>query len=165
MNLDEIILGKKILVVDDEQDVLETIFDLLVDCKLDMASNYEQAIEMFANERYDLAILDIMGVDGYELLKMAKERNVPAIMLTAHALSEENLLKSADLGAAYYAPKEELANIKFIVAEVIDALQNKKNPWQKMFDRLENFYDQQFNGSDWRKKRKEFWEEKLKTYM
>lgn len=165
MNIDQIIFGKKILVVDDEQDVLETIYDLLTDCKIDMATHYGQAKELLNEETYDVAILDIMGVDGYGLLEIAKENNVPAIMLTAHALSEENLVKSAKQGAVYYAPKEEMANIKSIVAEVIEAIQNNKSTWQKMFDRLENFYDNQFNGPDWRKKRQEFWDKKLSTYM
>jgi len=34
---------------------------------------------------FDIAILDIMGVDGYGLLRVAKERGVVAVMLTAHA--------------------------------------------------------------------------------
>lgn len=111
---------------------------------------------MFENNPYDIAILDIMGVDGYGLLEIAKEKKVPAIMLTAHALSEENLLKSAEMGASYYAPKEELINIKAIVAEVIDALESKKSTWARMFDRLAGFYDRQFNGPDWREKQKAF---------
>jgi DNA-binding response OmpR family regulator len=120
---------------------------------------------MFDASEYDLAILDIMGVDGYGLLEIAKEKNIPAIMLTAHALSEEDLLRSAEQGAAYYAPKEELVNIKAIVAEVIDAIENKKSTWERMFDRLAGFYDRQFNGTDWREKQKEFWEKKIKTYI
>ena len=165
MNADKIIFGKKILIVDDEEDVLETLFDLLGNCKIDMASSYEQAKEMFDKNQYDIAILDIMGVDGYGLLEIAKEKKVPAIMLTAHALSEENLLKSAKQGAAYYAPKEELINIKAIVAEVIDAIENKKSTWERMFVRLAGFYDRQFNGPDWREKQKEFWEEKRKNIL
>lgn len=82
----------------------------------------------------------------------------------AHALSEENLLKSAEQGAAYYAPKEELIKIKEIVAEVVDALENKKNTWNRMFNRLAGYYDRQFNRPDWRDKQEEFWKEKLKNY-
>lgn len=162
MNIDKIIFGKQILIVDDEEDVLDTLYDLLGNCKIDKASSYEQAKEMFENNPYDIAILDIMGVDGYGLLEIAKEKKVPAIMLTAHALSEENLIKSAEMGAAYYAPKEELINIKAIVADVIDAIESKKSTWARMFDRLAGFYDRQFNGPDWREKQKAFWEKKRK---
>ncbi len=38
-------------------------------------------------EHFDMAILDIMGVEGFELLEIAREKEVIAVMLTAHALS------------------------------------------------------------------------------
>jgi DNA-binding response OmpR family regulator len=164
MDADKIILGKRILIVDDEQDVRDTLFDLLGDCKLDMASSFEQAKEMLQGNTYDIAILDIMGVDGYGLLEIAKERKVPAIMLTAHALSEDNLLKSAKEGAAYYAPKEELINIKAIVAEVVDAIDKNKSPWERMFERLSGYYDKRFNGPNWREKEQKFWAQKTQKY-
>jgi CheY-like chemotaxis protein len=120
---------------------------------------------MIENNTYDLAILDIMGVNGYKLLEKANENNLPAIMLTAHALSEENLLKSVQEGAVYYAPKEEMANIKAIVVEVIDAIENKKSTWERMMDRLSDFYDKQFNGPDWRKKMVKAMAEQVKPYL
>lgn len=162
MDADKILFGKYILIVDDEQDVLDTLFDLLSNCKIDMAASYDEAREMFEKNKYDIAILDIMGVDGYGLLEIANQKNVPAIMLTAHALSADNLLKSAKKGAAYYAPKEELFNIKAIIAEVIDAIENDKSTWEKMFNRLAGFYDRQFNGPDWREKEKDFWDKQFK---
>lgn len=162
MSNDKILVGKHILIVDDEQDILDTLFDLLGDCRIDRASSFEQARDMFEANDYDLAILDIMGVDGYGLLEIANQKSVPAIMLTAHALSAENLIKSAKEGAAYYAPKEELLNIKSIVIEVLEAIQDKKSTWQKMFDRLDSFYDRQFKGPEWREQEKDFWKEKLK---
>lgn len=163
MKEDKTLLGKRILIVDDEQDVLDTLYDLLGSTKIDMAANYDDAKEMLEHNQYDVAILDIMGVDGYGLLQIANEKNVPAIMLTAHALSANNLLKSAQEGAAYYAPKEELVNIKAIVTEVIEAIESNKSTWQKMFDRLGSFYDQKFNGPDWREKEKEYWQKKFKN--
>ena len=161
MSREKLIVGKRLLIVDDEKDVLDTLYDLLTDCKIDQASSYEEAAEFFENSSYDLAILDIMGVRGYDLLKIANEKDIPAIMLTAHALSQENLLRSAEEGAVYYAPKEELVNIKDIVIEVIEALENKKSTWERMFDRLAGYYDKKFNGPDWREKEKQFWEGKF----
>lgn len=152
METDKIILGKRILIVDDEKDVLETLIELLANCKIDTASSYDQAVEMLDQNYYDLAILDIMGVDGYGLLEKTKEINIPAIMLTAHAFSADNLAKSVEEGAVYYAPKEELINIKAIVAEVIDAIENKKSTWERMITRLGSYFDRQFNGPDWREK-------------
>ena len=74
MKIDKIILGKRILIVDDEKDVLDTLVELLANCKIDIASSYDQAVEMMDKNSYDLAILDIMGVNGYKLLERARKR-------------------------------------------------------------------------------------------
>ena len=117
---------------------------------------------MLEQNNYDIAILDIMGVKGYELLKIANSQKIPALMLTANALSQEDLKRSADEGAAYYAPKDKIDDIPNIVAEVLEAIESKKSTWRRMFDRLGSFYDQKFGGPDWREKEKSFWEEKMK---
>ena len=121
-----IIKGKMILIVDDEKDVLELLKELLSECKLDIASSFEEAKNLLEAKFYDLAILDIMGVRGYDLLEIANSMNIPALMLTAHALSEEHLKRAFQEGAAYYAPKEEISNIELFVADVLEAKEKKK---------------------------------------
>jgi hypothetical protein len=103
-----------------------------------------------------------MGVKGFELLKIANEQEIPSLMLTAHGLSEENLKKSAEEGACYYAPKEKMHEIDLFVADVLEALEKKKSPWVRWFDRLGGFYDKRFHGPNWREQEQEFWAEKLK---
>ena len=72
--------GKKILIVDDEPDVLEALCELLDMCVIDYARNFDTAERLLKENSYDAAIFDIMGVEGYKLLGMAKERNVIAVM-------------------------------------------------------------------------------------
>lgn len=165
MNPEKIIRGKKILIVDDEKDVLETLIELLSLCKLDTASSFEAAKKLLQENEYDVAILDIMGVDGFELLKVAKERRVPALMLTAHGLSQENLLRSEEEGAAYYAPKDEMANIRTFLADVVEAIEKKKSPWERLFERLGGYYDRRFGGTDWREKHREYFKEKTEIHL
>ena len=105
-----------------------------------------------------------MGVDGFELLKIANNRKIPALMLTAHALSEESLKKSAEEGASYYAPKEKMHEIDFFVTDVLEAIDKKKNPWDRWFERLGGFYDKRFHGTNWREREREFWEKKIKKH-
>ena len=164
MDPEKIIQGKKILIVDDEKEVLEMLLELLDVCKVDAAQSFEEAKQMLEENDYDVAILDIMGVRGFDLLEIAKNRGIPALMLTAHALTEENLKKSAEEGASYYAPKDEMNKIDLFVADVIEAQSKKKNAWVKWFERLGNFYDKRFSGPNWREKEKEFWEKKLSEY-
>ncbi|MFZ7113597.1 MAG: response regulator [Desulfatiglandales bacterium] len=164
MDPEKIIAGKKVLIVDDEKEVLEMLLELLDVCKVDAAQSFDEAKQMLEKNTYDVAILDIMGVRGFDLLEIAKNQGIPALMLTAHALTEENLKKSAEEGAAYYAPKDEMSKIGLFVADVIEAQSKKKNAWVKWFERLGNFYDKRFTGPNWREKEKEFWEKKLSEY-
>ena len=69
--------GKKILVVDDEPDVLMVLKDLLSMCDVITASAFDEAKELLESQDFDIAILDIMGVDGYGLLDVARETYPP----------------------------------------------------------------------------------------
>jgi DNA-binding NtrC family response regulator len=164
MDTDKILRGKKVLIVDDEQDILDLLVQLLSACMVDAASSFEEAKRLLETESYDIAVLDIMGVRGFELLEIANERGIPALMLTAHALSEESLRKSAEDGASYYVPKDEIGKIDVFVADVIEAREKKKNPWVRWYERLGGFFDKKFSGPNWREQQREFWEEKLKSY-
>jgi len=162
MDPKKILKGRKILIVDDEKDILDSLIELLDMCRIDTATSFEEGKRLLENETYDIAILDIMGVKGFELLDIANKHDIPAIMLTAHALSEESLKRSAENGASYFAPKDEINNIDLFVADVLEAIEKKKNPWVKWFERLGGFYDKRFHGTNWREQEKKFWEEKLK---
>jgi len=122
----KVIAGKYVLIVDDEKDVLDILIELLDMCKLDTASTFDDAKKLLEENEYDIAVLDIMGVDGYELLNIANSRNIPAVMLTAHALSSDHLKRSAEEGAAYYAPKDKINDIALFLADVFEALDEGK---------------------------------------
>jgi DNA-binding response OmpR family regulator len=155
--------GKRILAVDDEKDVLDTIEDALEVARVDKARDYHTAVKKITNNTYDLAILDIMGVDGLKLLEKCVDRNIPAVMLTAHALSAETLLASIRIGAISYLPKEKLASLEEILEELLAAMESGRPTWKLLFDRLGDFFDQTF-GSDWKDKDKSFWNEFSRTY-
>ena len=164
MNVKKIIMGKKVLIVDDEKDVLDTLTELLELCKIDRASSFEEAKDLLEEYEYDIVVLDIMGVKGFELLEIAKNKGVPALMLTAHALTEESLKRSAEEGAAYFVPKDEMTNIAEYVADVIEAKEQNKNPWVRWFEKLGGFFDKTFTGPNWREREKEFWDKFIKSY-
>lgn len=163
MSSKKILKGKRILIVDDEPDVLESLIELLDMCRIDTATSFEDGKRLLESEPYNIAILDIMGVKGFELLKIANNQNIPAVMLTAHALTEENLKKSAENGAAYFAPKDKMIDIELFLVDVLTALNEKKSTWEKLFDRLGGFYDKRFHGTNWREQEKKFWQEKMRT--
>lgn len=147
--------GKIVLVVDDEADVLDTVEEILDMCLVYKAKDYETAIQYLLSYTYDIVILDIMGVDGFKLLKTAVRRGFPAVMLTAYALSPEALEKSIKLGAVSFLPKEKMADLPEFLEDIV--LGKGRPVWKKLFDKLGSFFDGRF-GPDW-KERNQFFEE------
>ena len=157
---ESILKGKRILVVDDEPDLLtvleEEVLEACPTCRFDKASNYERADEMLRTETYDVVILDIMGVQGFDLLSLAVNRNFPVAMLTAHALSPDALKRSMELGARAYLPKEKLGEI---VPFLEDMLLFEYLPgWKRLLRKLEAFFNARW-GSEWRQSESDFWRE------
>jgi DNA-binding NtrC family response regulator len=149
--------GKKVLIVDDEEDVLDVLQQLLPMCDVSKASSFAEAKNLLEDEHFDMAILDIMGVDGYELLRIANEKGITAVMLTAHALSPDNIVRSFKEGAASYLPKEKMANIATFLNEILEAKRKGKHPWWRWLERWASFYDKKF-GPGWQDKHKDFWD-------
>ena len=156
--------GLWILAVDDEPDILETIVDVLDGATVDCAKSYEEALAKLDSKaqaggtraRYDLAVLDIMGVDGMVLLQQTVGRGIPTVMLTAHALNPQSLKASIVDGALSYLPKEELANLAEHIDDVIEAIEKNQPPWKRVFSRLGKAFDQTF-GSGWELEDPDFW--------
>ncbi len=152
--------NKKVLIVDDEPDILDSLEELLDMCTTVRAQSFEEANHFLETREFDIAVLDIMGVDGYQLLETANNKNVVTVMLTAHALSPENIKKSYLGGACSYIPKEEMINIETFLLDVLKAKEEGKNPWTSWYARLASFCEEKF-GPDWDKDEKEFWEKMI----
>ena len=155
---ESILNGKSILAVDDEFDVLaileEEILGSCPKCGFDKASTFEEALEKLASHTYDLVILDIMGVRGFDLLERANGMKFPVAMLTAHALTPEALKRSVEMGAQAYLPKEKLGEI---VPFLEDVLVHEYLPgWKQLLKRLEHFFKTRW-GDDWKTSEEKFW--------
>jgi len=158
MNDQNILENKKILVVDDEPDILETIEELLFESDVDTALTFEDAVTLLKKNTYDVAILDIMGVNGYDLLKITHKLDTLSMMLTAHALTPEHLKNSIEQEADAYVPKDMLANVPMYVEDLLAAKKEGKKAHLKWFSQLKPVFDKLF-GEGWRKKDEEFWDE------
>src|SRR5512136_872891 len=155
--------GKLVLVVDDEKDVLDSVAETLEMCTVHKVGDYETALQYLLSYTYDIVVLDIMGVNGFELLKVAVKRGFPAVMLTAHALTPKSLKKSIRLGAVSFLPKERMAALVEHLDDVV--LEGGKSEWQKLFDKVGDLFNKRF-GPDWKEKDsffKEFEEELRKS--
>ena len=120
-------MPKKILLVDDEPEILEICRDYL------KASGYEvitakdgaQGLSAARREKPDLLVLDLMmpEMDGLDLCRtIRRESNVPIIMLTAR-VEETDKLIGLELGADDYmtkpfSPRELVARVKVVLRRV-----------------------------------------------
>ena len=148
--------GKKILAIDDEPDVLAVLEEEIAykcpNAKFEKATTYEDAKKLLESQKYDVVVLDIMGVRGFDLLDIAVKRNLKVAMLTAHALTPEALKRSYDMKARAYLPKNKLGEVVPFLEDVLKY--DYQSGWKRLFEKLHGFFTEAFE-SDW--KRRQGW--------
>jgi nucleotide-binding universal stress UspA family protein/CheY-like chemotaxis protein len=136
----DILKGRTILVVDDETDILDTVEEELDMCIVHKAKTKEAALELISKNRYDIVVLDIMGVDGFKILEQTVKNYIPTVMLTAHALTKESLQKAAKLGASSFLPKDKMIELETFL---VDVIRNDGKPvWRKLFERMSSYFNE-----------------------
>ena len=118
---------KKVLVVDDEPDLVElVVYNLRKEgFGVSSASNGEEALRKIRNEKHDFLVLDLMlpGLQGLELCRILRSdpetKHLPIIMLTAKAEEVDRIL-GLEIGADDYmtkpfSPRELAARIKAVL--------------------------------------------------
>lgn len=122
-------MGHKILIVDDEIDIVESIkFRLELDKEIECitANDGEEAISKAKNERPDLILLDVMmpKINGYKVARMLKYdmayKDIPIIMLTARS-QESDIKIGEETGVNEYVTKPfELEELVVLVKKYLD---------------------------------------------
>ena len=120
-------MPKKILLVDDEPDILEICRDYLTASGYEvvMARDGAQGLSAFRREKPDLIVLDLMlpEMDGRDVCHtIRRESNVPIIMLTAR-VEETDKLIGLEIGADDYitkpfSPRELVARVRVVLRRV-----------------------------------------------
>ena len=103
-------MSYSILVLDDEALTLRTISRALRDegFEVFLATTGEEALEIFARERPDIALLDVVlpGMDGIEVLRQVKAANPAAVVVMMSAYHVvERAVEAMKLGAYDYLVK------------------------------------------------------------
>ena len=118
--------AKKILIIDDEQELCEMLYSFLVphNYKVFLAFNGQMGLEYFEEIKPDIVLLDMMlpDIDGLETLKIIRKiSDVPVVVITGHP-QEISEIHLADLKIEGYIEKPislatVLNTLKFIVGE------------------------------------------------
>ena len=123
---------EKILVVDDEKDIIELIrYNLEKEgLKVITATSGEEAIRRASNENPQLIVLDLMlpGIDGLEVCRILKREtktsSIPVVMLTVKS-DETDIVVGLELGADDYITKPFSPRI---LAARVKAILRRKEP-------------------------------------
>ena len=104
-------MGRRILVVDDEEDIRLVLSQILETqgFEVETAENGAVAYDMIGAQTYDLMVLDVMMpvMDGFQLLEKldpATKEQLPIVVLTAKA-ADVDVMKGYSIGASYYITK------------------------------------------------------------
>ena len=158
---ESILNGMRILAVDDEPDVLAVLEDEILEaapkCQLEKAISYQEASKKLESQNFDMVILDIMGVRGFDLLDQAVKRNFQVAMLTAHSLNPESLKRSIEMKARAYLPKEKMGEIVPFLEDILEASDGLSG-WGRLLNKLEGYFASRW-GEFWRKPEEKFWKD------
>lgn len=137
---DEYLLNKRILLVDDEPELLNMVFSILVEYgfqNVKTAKSVKQALEEAEKSRPELAILDVMLPDGngfYLMEQLKKNDDYPVLFLTARGESDDKF-KGFGLGADDYIIKPFLPKeLVFRVMAILRRSYKDGNPLVQLHD-------------------------------
>ena len=134
---------EKILVVDDEEDIIELVrFNLSREgFSVISAATGEKALEIVGKEVPDLIVLDLMlpGVDGLDVARILKgdniTKNIPIVMLTAKG-EEADVVTGLELGADDYITKPFSPRVLVARVKAVLRRQNKEAQDEKTIIRI-----------------------------
>lgn len=118
--------AKKILIIDDEQEICEMLYSFLIphNYKVFLAFNGQMGLEYFEEIKPDIVLLDLKmpDIDGMEVLKIIRKvSNTPVVIITGHPQDVSDI-HLADLKIEGYIEKPislatVLNTLKYLIGE------------------------------------------------
>ncbi len=99
--------GRKLLIIDDDQELtreFQTYFEAGGNAVC-VAGSIEQGVQHLHNELFDAVILDLLLPDGEGTALLARQKNLPPVIILSVLSDEENMLEGFSLGAQDYVVK------------------------------------------------------------
>jgi two-component system alkaline phosphatase synthesis response regulator PhoP len=132
-------MSRKILVADDEQQLLNTVRAYLENAGFEvlLARNGREALFIFRHEKPDLIILDVMmpEMDGWEAARLIRrESDVPILFVTAR-VDDIDQITGLEIGADEYitkpfSPRVLIAKVRAVLRRVYGELSAEPSLWR-----------------------------------
>jgi len=121
--------SKKILIVEDEQDILQALADKFIREGFDVlcAKDGEEGLEASLKERPDLILLDVLmpKMDGMTMMKKLRQitwgKSVPIILLTNLGLTDEKIVE----GVVENEPSYYLIKSDWKIGDIVQKVREK----------------------------------------
>lgn len=132
----QILEGKRILVVDNEREVLNMLAEALAASQVVTVGNVDDARPLISKESFDLVILDTISANGCDLLQDCRANKLPAAMLTSREVEVTRVNEAMKRGAQSFFPKDEIHRLPETVVDLLERLEERKTHWAKLFRRF-----------------------------
>ncbi|MGO9117829.1 MAG: response regulator [Desulfomonilaceae bacterium] len=132
----QILEGKRILVVNNEREVLKMMKEALAASEVITAGDVDEARSLIAKEFFNLAILDTVTSNGCDLLQDCQANKVPAAMLTPRKVEVTRVSEAMKRGARSFFPKDEIHRLPETVVDLLERLEKRKTHGTGFFRRL-----------------------------
>ncbi len=117
-------IGKRILAVDDDPDLLEVLEEEILaahpNLKVEKAVTFPQAVEKITWVNYDAVILDITSGYGFKLLQLAQSRHLHVGLLTTYPVLPGHPRLSTQMAARAFLSKDRLGDVVSFLDKIMD---------------------------------------------
>ena len=116
--------GKRILVIDDDPDLLEILEEEILaahpDFKVEKAHRFCQAVEKMTCITYDAVILDMTNGYAFKLLQLAQSRHLRVGLLTTYPILPKHPRLPTQMAARAFLSKERLGDVVPFLHKIMD---------------------------------------------
>ena len=134
MESKNLLIGREVLLVEKNPDLLDTMEEWLDMCLIHKANDCDSAMQYLLGYTYDFVVLGMEGRDLRELLEICVMRKFPTVVLVPSSIPPEALKTYTNLETLYFHPKEKVTEISGFLEDIL--LSFRIPGWRRVLERV-----------------------------